>query len=392
MDVIQDSNADGVAMPLVASLKPEALWEAQQGMREGAILEEDEEGEEGEEGEEAEGERDVMQRNAVHAIHGSGSSAGAATWQQSMAASAAESAAGSSDASMQANGAGHRAARRSSSQTKRQRRAGSAGLAAPLGSPEEVAAELESLLGVLTGEEASLPAAAESTPEQQGNGHANGAVAPQPQPAGQQHPSGSQEPAAAQAHGAGYRHAGFPAPQPQPGSLEQHASATPFAAAAGIPLGSGGLRSRPGSLNQPRLSVRSSQGPGSLPISPFESCPPGSLPPMDSLSPSAHNSSLHPPCADHERSPSIATLGRASLTPPLDAHFPAGTRLESTGEVWHALRSKALSSKTPGVRFVSFPAGADMDIPEKAVGTCCLLIKNGAQSSGGGGGGGGACV
>jgi hypothetical protein len=42
------------------------------------------------------------------------------------------------------------------------------------------------------------------------------------------------------------------------------------------------------------------------------------------------------------------------------------------------MRSKALRNQVQGVRFVEFPAGARLTIPESVAGNYCLLIESGA--------------
>lgn len=106
-------------------------------------------------------------------------------------------------------------------------------------------------------------------------------------------------------------------------------------------------------------------------MSPFESTPFGSL---------AHAASLPvlPSSTGVQHSPRD-TLARVSGTPGTGtaAHMGPGARLQSTGEVWDAMRSKALMNNTPGVKFVQFAAGAEMDIPTQAAGAYCLLIESG---------------
>lgn len=248
---------------------------------------------------------------------------------------------------------------------------------------EQMAAALDSLLGRMSlGDEVSLadlavqqgqPAQAAADAGAAAGGAAGGAAAPA---------------AAAGDERRGDRRSRFHEPvaaeQTMP-SGRQQPSLTPFAAPGAVGRFGGSSKARLGSTSSGRPSWQPSGQahssplsiPGaaltSLPISPFESNPVGSASMPDGAHslPLGHHLSLQAPHSERD----APSLERASMAGNLVA--AGGRRLESTGEVWDAMRSKALRNKVPGVKFVQFPAGAELTIPEKATGNYCLLIESG---------------
>jgi hypothetical protein len=238
--------------------------------------------------------------------------------------------------------------------------------------PEELAAELDTLLGALSGEDfAGADLSTRVSMQLAGVAEEEGKEAHR-----------ADDPARPIIPLARQRHASLPA---QNGSafrrvnLQQASlplpAATPFAASGnGRPPSGAHMRHwQSGSSAAPASSSNLSNNSCSLrpPMSPFESTPFGSL---------AHAASLpvSPSSTGVQHSPRD-TLARVSGTPGTGtaAHMGPGARLQSTGEVWDAMRSKALMNNTPGVKFVQFAAGAEMDIPTQAAGAYCLLIESG---------------